>query len=336
MKTYVIAEVGPNHNGNVDSALKYVKELSKLGCSAIKFQHGKPNSIFSNQSFFPKYQKKLSNNFDKPVSAANKRLLKNIDQVKLFNECKKYNIDYICSAFDLQSIKFLNENTHLKYFKIPSGEILSLDILDYIRRQNKPIILSTGMATDKEISFSIDYLNHFNRKQITLLHCISSYPTKDTEINLQRISILKEKFNLNVGLSDHTSSKDIPAYSIYAGAKLIEKHVTFNKNDDGPDHRASLEIEEFKVMLDNIKKAEKIFGGIKRTFKASETNVKNSSRKSITAKRDINKGQLIKKSMITFKRPGTGISPNLYEKLLNKTVKQKIKKNDLILWKYLK
>ena len=123
-KIFIIAEVGPNHNGNIDIALKYVKKLSKIGCSAIKFQHGNPNSIFSNQSFFPKYQKKLSNNFDKPLSAANKRILKNTDQVKLFNECKKHNIDYLCSAFDLHSIKFLNENTHLKYFKIPSGEIL--------------------------------------------------------------------------------------------------------------------------------------------------------------------------------------------------------------------
>ena len=97
--------------------------------------------------------------------------MKNSDQVKLFNECKKYKVDYLCSAFDLQSIKFLNENTRLKYFKIPSGEILSLDTLDYIRHQDKPIILSTGMATDKEISYSIDYLNHFNRKQI--LYCIA-------------------------------------------------------------------------------------------------------------------------------------------------------------------
>ena len=336
MKTYVIAEVGPNHNGDINIALEYIKVLSKIGCSAIKFQHGKPSRIFSNQSFFPKYQKKLSNNFDKPILAAKKRLLKNSDQVKLFNECKKYKVDYLCSAFDLQSIKFLNENTHLKYFKIPSGEILSLDTLDYIRQQDKPIILSTGMATEKEIRFSIDYLNYFNRKQITLLHCISSYPTKENEINLQRISILKEKFNLNVGLSDHTSSTDIPAYSIYAGAKIIEKHVTFNKNDNGPDHKASLEIEEFRVMLDKIKKAEKIFGGVKRTFKVGEANVKISSRKSITATRDINKGQLIKKSMITFKRPGTGISPNFYKSLINRAVKHKIKKNDLILWKHLK
>ena len=192
--------------------------------------------------------------------------MKDSDQIKLFNECFKYNIDYLCSAFDLQSIKFLNENTHLKYFKIPSGEILSLDILDYIRRQNKPIILSTGMATEEEISFSIDYLNHFNRKNITLMHCISSYPTKDYDINLQRINILREKFNLKVGLSDHTSSTDIPAYSVYAGAIMIEKHVTFNKNDEGPDHKASLEIEEFKIML-SFPKLIFLSAVLKRLFK---------------------------------------------------------------------
>lgn len=331
MKCYIIAEVGPNHDGKIDKAIKFIHALSKTGCSAIKFQHGKPSHIYSNQSFFPKYQNKLKEKFADPIKAAKQRLLKNEDHIKLYKECKKNNIDYLCSAFDFNSIKFLNQNTNMRFFKIPSGEILSLDILEYIREFDKPIILSTGMATDDEIEFTINYLNYKKKKDITLLHCISAYPTKEKDINLVRMNYLRDKFQTKVGISDHTVSSDVASYSVFLDARVIEKHVTFNKNDIGPDHKMSLNIEEFTEMVKKIRRAELIYGSKKRKFKISEKNVKSASRKSITAKKLIKKGEIITKSKICFKRPGIGISPIHLDKVVNKIALKRIDKNDLIL-----
>ena len=331
MSCYIIAEVGPNHDGQIEKALKFIKRLSKTGCNAIKFQHGNPSDIYSNQSFFPEYQSKLKEKFQDPIKAAKQRLLKDKDHIKLFKECKNNKIDYLCSAFDLNSIKFLNQNTKMRYFKIPSGEILSLDILEYMREFDKPIILSTGMATDDEIEYTINFLNYKKKKDITLLHCISSYPTKEKDINLARISYLKEKYKTKVGISDHTISNDIASYSIFLNANIIEKHVTFNKNDVGPDHKTSLDIQEFTEMVKKVRKAEQIYGNKRRIFKSSEKNVKSASRKSITAKRTIRKGENITKSKISFKRPGTGISPIYLDKIVNKKAKKDILKNNLIL-----
>ncbi len=332
MKTYVIAEVGPNHNGDLNKALKYVKTLSKTGCNAIKFQHGNPSKIYSNQSFFPNYQDDFKKNFISPQEAAKKRLLKNKDHVLIYKECVKNKIDYLCSAFDLNSLKFLNENTKLKYFKIPSGEILSIDMLNYIRKFDKPIILSTGMATEEEIEFSINFLNRDKVKNITLLHCISSYPTNYRDINLQMIKKISDKYDMHVGISDHTTSIDIAGYSIFLGSKIVEKHVTFDRNDIGPDHKTSLEIEEFSKMIKNIRRAELIYGSGIRKFIKNELNVKKASRKSITAKYEIPKGEIISKSKITFKRPGTGISPMEIEKIIKRKAKKTILKNDIIKW----
>lgn len=332
MKTYIIAEVGPNHNGDLNIAMQYIDELAKIKCNAVKFQHGNPKNIYSNQSIFPAYQNNLKKKYKSPIIAAKKRLLKNEDHIKLYKNCIKNKIDYMCSAFDLSSIIFLNENTNMSYFKIPSGEILSLDILDYIRKFDKKIILSTGMATKDEINFSINYLNKNFKKDITLLHCISSYPTNNKDINLRQIEEIKQRYNLKVGLSDHTITTFIPAHSIYLGACIIEKHVTFNKHEFGPDHKTSLEIDEFEKMIKLVREAEIIYGKSKRKFNKSEANVRETSRKSITLKKDVKKNEIITMSKITFKRPGNGISPLDIDKIINRKLKKNVLKNNQLKW----
>ena len=172
-KTYIIAEVGPNHQGSLKLAFKYVKKLSKIGVDAIKFQIGIAEEHYSKDSFKPNYHKKNFKNNKEIISQAKKRLLQLNDHIKIYKECKKYKIDYICSAFDLVSLKFLYKYTKFPYFKIPSGEILSLDTLSFIKSKKIPIILSTGMASIKEINRNINFLN-YKKKNITLLHCVSS------------------------------------------------------------------------------------------------------------------------------------------------------------------
>ena len=186
MKTYIIAEVGPNHNGSLDLAIEYIEKLSKAGADAVKFQLVTPEKFHSKDSILPNYIK-FNTDSKKPLDLSRKYQL-SFDQHKvLYKKCKEYGINYICSAFDLVSIKFLNTNFDLPYFKIASGEIFSLDVIEYIAKQNRPILLSTGMATIEEIAISLDLLNENFKKDITLLHCVSLYPTPYRSVNLNVI-----------------------------------------------------------------------------------------------------------------------------------------------------
>ena len=328
-RVYIIAEVGSNHNGSLHNALKFLKSLSNIDIDAIKFQHGNPQNIFSYDSFFPNYIKTNNLTYKDLLKNVNSRLLKIEDHIILNTECKKIKKDYLCSVFDLETLIEMDSKINLKKYKIPSGELLSLDILSYISKQKKEVFLSTGMASMEEIKFSLEKLNSI-KKKITLLHCVSSYPTKLNEINLNNILTLKSKFKLPVGLSDHTTS-EIPAImSLALGTSVIEKHVTFSKNSKGPDHKSSMTIKEFTKFVEKIRDAEKSLGSFNRYLKKNELNVKKSSRKSIVLNTDKKKGEKIKASDISFKRPGYGISPMNINNVIGKIVKKNVYKNKIL------
>ncbi len=324
---YIIAEVGPNHQGSLSIALKYIKKLSNIGVNAVKFQIGIAEEHYSKDSFKPVYQKKNTNKKLTIIDEARRRLLKQSDHIKLFKECKKRGVDYICSAFDLPSIKFLYKNTKFPYFKIPSGEIQSVDTLNFISKKKRPVILSTGMAKVKEIGRAIRVLN---KKNITLLHCVSDYPTKIEDVNLKYMVKLKKIFKLPVGLSDHTSGILAPVIATSLGAKIIEKHVTLNKKLKGPDHKTSLTISDFKKMVTLIRETEKILGGTRKILSQGEISNSRAVRKSCVSKINIEKGQKILEKHIVFKRPGYGLSPFKVSMLLNKKAKKFIEKNRVL------
>ena len=328
-KTYIIAEVGPNHQGSLKMALKYVKKLSKIGADAVKFQIGIAEEHYSKDSFKPNYHKKTLKNNEEIITQAKKRLLQLKDHIKIYRKCKKYKIDYICSAFDLRSLKFLYKYTKFPYFKIPSGEILTLDTLNFIKSKKVPIILSTGMASIKEINKTLNFLN-YKKKNITLLHCVSSYPTKLKDLNLNFISIMKKKFKLPVGISDHSQGYLAAIIAKSLGVNIIEKHVTLSRRLVGPDHKASLTIEEFKQMINLVRKAEKILGRNQKIISADEKSNLKAVRKSCVSALDISKNEKIKKKHIYFKRPGTGINPFDYKKFLNKRSKKFIEKDRIL------
>lgn len=328
-KTYIIAEVGPNHQGSLKLALKYVAKLSKIGVNAVKFQIGVAEEHYSKDSFKPNYHKKTLKNKDKIINQAKKRLLKFQDHVKIYKECKRRKIDYICSAFDLVSLKFLYKHTKFPFIKIPSGEILSIDTLNFIKKKNTPIILSTGMANLAEIKKTLSFLN-YKKKKINLLHCVSSYPAELENLNLNFINSLKKEFKIPVGLSDHSTGYLAPVIAVSLGANIIEKHVTLNKKFVGPDHKASITINEFKNLVDLIRKTEKILGKNKKLFSADEKSNSRAVRKSCVSSVDILKDQKITKNHIKFKRPGTGVSPFEYKRFLNKKSKKFIEKDRVL------
>ncbi len=327
-QTYIIAEIGVNHNGSLSLAKKMIFKAKKSGADAIKLQSYISSEITSVKALTADYQSKKK--FSQ-LSMLKKYELSEEKQIKLYKYCKKIKIDFLSSAFDLKSLRFL-KSLKLNYYKIPSGEITNLPLLEEYGKLNKKILLSTGMSTLKEISNAISIMkkNGLNKKNIVILHCTSSYPTNLNDANLNTISQYKLKFKSTVGYSDHTISVVTPSIAIALGAKFIEKHVTLNKNMTGPDHKASLNFEEFKVMINLIRKTEKLLGSSNKIVTKSEKKNIKYVRKSIVASRNIKKGSFFSKFNLTTKRPGNGLSPFLLNQLYGKKAKKNFELDDLI------
>ena len=315
---YVIAEVGPNHNGDVSLALEMVEKIAATGVDAIKFQLSDQYQIYSDVSFKASYQKKN----DHAKSAREMSLsfqLSHENHIKVYNRCKELGVDYICTGFDLDSLKFLDENMDMAYYKIASGEIFSLDIIDYIAHNDKPIILSTGMATYEEIKLALSYINKYKKQNVTILHCISNYPAPYNEVNLNNMLELKRLFGYEVGFSDHTLGNDCAIAAVAMGASMVEKHVTLDKSLPGPDHKASITIDELTSLVKSIRNVEKAIGTTKREFSEAQREISRVARKSIISKHAIKKGDVIKEEDICFKRPGIGFLPIETSKVIGKT-----------------
>jgi len=338
MKTRVriIAEIGVNHNGSIKRAKKMILKLSKLDIDYIKFQLAIPRKVYSEDAFKAEYQKR--NDRSKNVIEMSKKLqLSTKEHIELEKFCKKNGKKYCCTAFDLDSLKFLIKKIKVPFIKIASGEILSYDILNYLSNvsKKKEVILSTGMANIQEIENAIRILNSKHKKKITLLHCTSVYPAKLSQINLNFINTLKKQFKLPVGYSDHSQNDSVAIGAIAKGATVIEKHVTLDKSLEGPDHKASCQIDEFKKFVKKIREFEIILGTFNKTLTTEEKKISFMARKSIVAKITLRKNDILKKNNITFKRPGTGISPMNFKKIIGKKVNRSIpfdtiiKKNDL-------
>ena len=334
-KTYIIAEIGPNHNGSFKIAKKMINLLKDSGVDAIKFQLANPDNVYSKNSFKAEYQKKNTGK-GSIINMSRKYQLSKQDHLKLANLCHKNKIDYLCSAFDTESLQFLVKKVKVKYIKVPSGEITSLDMLDYISNLKKKIILSTGMASIKEIKDAIKKLSKKRKQNIVILHCVSSYPTNKKDLNLNIIRELKKIFKLDIGFSDHSLGNEACLAAVAMGAKVIEKHVTISKKKRGPDHSSSSSIKDFFSLVKQIRELEIMLGGPKKKILQSEKNTKDVSRKSLITNKDLIRGKRLKSSDIVFKRPGTGISPMNLKSVIGMKIKKNIPADNLILMKDLK
>jgi N,N'-diacetyllegionaminate synthase len=318
-KTLIIAEVGPNHNGSLKLAYKYIDVCKKIGADIVKFQTSVPHLHISKFAEMAKYQIKNCKYKSSQLKMAKKISLPLEDFIKLKKYCLKKKIGFLSTPFDIKSINLLNK-IKLNCFKIPSGEITNLPYLREIGRLNKKIIISTGMANLKEIENAIKVLikSGTSKKKISILHCNTEYPTPYKDVNLKAMKSLEKKFRCPVGYSDHTTGIEIPIAAVALGASIIEKHITLNKNMKGPDHKASIEPKDFENMIKGIRIIEKSLGdGIK---KASSSEIKNIpiARKSIVALTKIKKGEVFSEKNLTVKRPGTGLSPMLWDRVLGK------------------
>jgi N,N'-diacetyllegionaminate synthase len=330
-KTFIIAEAGVNHNGLLKKALKLIDAAAFAGADAIKFQTFKAENIATKFAPKAKYQKNKFFNKENQFQMLKKLELTKHMHLKCMQYCKKKKIIFISSAFDEESLNFLKK-INIKFFKVPSGEIDNIPYLELLGKFKKKVILSTGMSNILDIDRAIKTLvkNGTSKNNITLMQCTSSYPAPFEEINLRVINSLKKKFKLRVGFSDHSLGSIAGIAAVAIGAKVIEKHITIDKGLVGPDHKSSLNPSEFKLMVDDIRMVEKILGSEIKHVTTSEKKNINIVRKSIVASRFIKKNEKFTIENITCKRPGTGISPVFFKKLLGKKSIKNFNTDDLI------
>ena len=331
MKTIIIAEAGVNHNGSIKIARDLIDVACDAGADYVKFQTFKAESLSTVHAEKADYQKKLTAKGESQFTMLKKLELSLKDHKSLIDYSKRKNIKFLSTAFDIDSIDLLND-LDIPFFKIPSGEITNLPLLRHIGKIGKPVILSTGMSTMDEIISSVNILinSGISRSHLTVLHCNTEYPTPLEDVNLNAMLTIKDKLNLDVGYSDHTLGTEVPIAAVAMGAKVIEKHFTLDRRMPGPDHKASLEPDELKKMITNIRNIEKALGSkYKNPSKSEEKNIL-IARKSIVAKKEILKGEIFSENNLTAKRPGVGISPMSWDSIIGKKSTRNFKVDELI------
>ncbi|MEE8423544.1 MAG: N-acetylneuraminate synthase [Thermodesulfobacteriota bacterium] len=328
---FIIAEAGVNHNGNIETAKKMVDVAAEAGADAVKFQTFKAEEIISRFAPKAEYQKKSTDKNETQLQMVKNLELDREEHVELKKYCEKKNIVFLSSPFDLGSIDLLDE-LGFEIFKIPSGEITNLPYLKKVGGLKKKILLSTGMANLQEIGDALDILIEAGTKKnnITVLHCNTEYPTPKEDVNLLAMQTIKETFKINVGYSDHTEGIEVPIAATALGATVIEKHFTIDKSMEGPDQMASLEPSELRAMVKAIRNTEKIMGdGIKKPSPSEMDNMR-VVRKSIVTTRDVKKGEILREEDIAVKRPGNGINPMEWEKVIGSAASRDFCKDELI------
>lgn len=323
-RVFIIAEAGVNHNGSVALAKKLIDVASEAGADAVKFQTFKAEKLVTKNSQKAEYQKQNLQDGDDSQFNMLKKLELDVDTHKeLILYCKSKNIMFLSTPFDHDSIELLND-LGLEIFKIPSGEITNLPYLRHIGSLNKKVVLSTGMADIGEIEDAIEVVivAGTSKKNITVLHANTMYPTPMEDVNLKAMLTIGNTFDVAYGYSDHTLGIEVDIAAVAMGASCIEKHFTLDKTMEGPDHKASLEPDELHAMVQGIRNIEKALGSSIKKPSPSEVPNMEIARKSIVASAIIKKGEILSEKNITVKRPGNGISPMKWDEVIG-TISQK-------------
>lgn len=317
-KVIIIAEAGVNHNGDLTRAKELIDAAAEAQVDYVKFQTFIADKIVTKTAKRAKYQDQNTGDGDSQYEMLKKLELSHENHQELKSYATKRGVKFLSTAFDLESLDYLKE-IGIDLAKIPSGEITNYPYLKKLAGLFPKIVMSTGMANMQEIkdAFRVLINNGAKQENISILHCNTEYPTPMIDVNLKAMKHIQDELGVSVGYSDHTLGIEVPIAAVALGAVLIEKHFTLDRNLPGPDHKASLEPLELKAMVTAIRNIEKAIGGSgKKEPSASELKNKEIVRKSIVASRAIAKGEVFREENITIKRPGTGLSPMLYEKVI--------------------
>lgn len=327
----IIAEAGVNHNGSLELARRMVRAAREAGADYVKFQTAVPELVISSIAPKAEYQKETTGEGESQLEMCRRIHLPLSDYRELAELCEAEGIGFMSTPFDLVSIDTLAP-LGMDYWKIPSGEITNLPYLRKIARQGGRVILSTGMSTLDEVETAVEVLEAggMKREDIALLHCNTQYPTPMADVNLRAMETLRKLGCGAVGYSDHTVGIEVPVAATALGADIIEKHFTLDKTMEGPDHRASLDPQELAAMVSAIHNVSLALGSAEKRVSPSERPNIEVARKSIVAARDIKEGELLTEENITVKRPGSGLSPMLWDNVIGTHAKHDFDRDTLI------
>jgi N,N'-diacetyllegionaminate synthase len=329
MSTFIIAEIGVNHNGDLNLALKMIKEAKNCGADAVKFQTFKTENFVNDKNLTYTY-KSQGKEITEPQWDMFKRYEFTKEQWKiLFNYCDELGIIGFTTPQDKSDLDFILSFYSPKFIKVGSDDLTNLPLLDYYASKGIPMIISSGMSYENEISDAINTIKSYHNN-ITVLHCISQYPTPSKDVNMNKLLNIKNKFNVQVGFSDHTIGSLSAGISVGLGATVIEKHFTLDKNLPGPDHWFSSDLVEMRDLVKTIREVELIMGNGDLLPTSSELEVRKQCRRSIVTLKNINKGDIINKDDLGFRRPGTGLPPKLINDIIGKTAIKDLKTNTII------
>lgn len=330
MSVFIIAEVGVNHNGNLETALKLVDKAKESGADCVKFQTFKAENLVSKKAVKADYQIRNTESDSSQYSMLKKLELTADHFAQIKRRCDDVGIEFLSSPFDSDGIKLL-QKLQCRRWKVPSGEVTNYPYLVECAKTRLPIIVSTGMCDFNDIDACLRVLKENGAGEISLLHCTTEYPAPLESVNLRAMLSLKERYGCKVGYSDHTQGIDVSLYAAAMGAEIIEKHFTLDKNLCGPDHKASLEPKELKALVDGVRRVEKILGDGNKMPQAAELCNIAVARKSIVAKCSIKKGVMLTQDNITTKRPGNGLSPMLWNSVIGTKAVKDYEADDLII-----
>ena len=315
--TYVIAEGGLNHNGDINIAKKLIDSAKECGVNAIKFQTYKTENFVRETNQYFDVFKNAELNFEQ------------FEELK--NYSKSIGLTFFSTPFDIESAEFLNQ-LEIPCFKIASSDLTNLPLITKIAKMQKPMIISSGLSTMNEINDAVNCCLFEGNNQIALLHCVANYPAQPNEVNMNVINTLKKTFDFPVGYSDNGESSLVDIVAVSMGANIIEKHFTLDKKMSGPDHGFSIDPNGLKSLISQIHEIDQMKGDGIKIPQFSEIKNRLTIRKSITAKRDLQQGEKIQEGDISIKRPADGIEPKYLTMILGKTINTNIKKDSPIFW----
>ena len=330
--TLIIAEAGVNHNGSIKTAEQLIETAAEAGADLVKFQTFSADRLVTGSASKADYQLETTSTSESQHEMIRKLELSREMHEELIALCKKCGVGFFSTGFDPQSVDLLAE-LGLDRIKIPSGEITNLPYLRHIGQYGKPVILSTGMARLGEIEAALEVLEASGtpRERVTVLHCNTEYPTPMADVNLKAMLAIRDALGVQVGYSDHTLGIEVPIAAVAMGATVIEKHFTLDRSLPGPDHRASLEPDELKAMVQAIRNIELALSGdgLKRPSPSESKNLE-IARKSLVALVPIKAGEPFTEANLGVKRPGSGISPMRWDDFIGRPANRDYQADELI------
>jgi N,N'-diacetyllegionaminate synthase len=328
---FIIAEAGVNHNGDLALAKQLVQAAKDAGADAVKFQTFQAKHLVTADAPQAAYQARNSGKTESQFDMLKRLELPLESFAELSRFCQELGILFMSTAFDEESADFL-AGLGMSIFKIPSGELTNIPLLQHIARFGKPMIVSTGMGTIEEIQEAVEAIQATGNTDITVLHCVTDYPTPPDQVNLRAMHVIAQALNVPIGYSDHTMGIEASVTAVAAGAKVIEKHFTLDCSLPGPDHKASLEPDDLAEMVRGIRRVEVLLGSGRKQPNEAEKAVAKIVRRSVVAARDLKAGETLSSELLLLRRPGTGIEPARLGEMIGRTLVRDVKEGTLLAW----